>query len=203
MKIRLADKRDIENLAYLQEEVFPGFFMASLGHRFLKTFYSVAITYSETTCLIAEEENGAFLGYVFGRAHAKGYLKNVLIRGIFKFGVQGLILLFSKPSAIIRLAKNLDKKDSSGRYEDDKDYAEIGLIGVMPEKKGLGIGHKLFAAFEETVKLKGAQRVSLTTDCENNENTLIVYKAWGFRVLYEFVTYPDRRMYRLIKDIEQ
>lgn len=203
MKIRLAEKKDIENLAYLQEKVFPGFFMASLGHGFLKTFYKVAISYPETTCLVAEDEEGAFLGYVFGRTRAKGYLKNVLKRGLLLFGIEGIKLLFTRPSAIIRLAKNLDKKDSSGMNSDDKDYAEIGLIGVIPDKKGMGIGHTLFYAFEQEVKQKGAKRISLTTDCNNNDNTLTAYKAWGFRVLYEFVTYPDRRMYRLIKDIEQ
>jgi len=72
---------------------------------------------------------------------------------------------------------------------------------VKPELKGRGIGHQLLTVFEEEVKEQGAKKLSLTTDYFNNEHTLKVYKAWGFKIYYDFISYPNRRMYRLIKDI--
>ena len=202
MMIRKATRDDVENLALAHERIFDDFFMASLGTSFLKVYYRTAVDYDETSCFIAYDESNNCLGFVFGRKTAKGYLKRLLKRGFWRFALCGVKLLFTRPKAVIRLAKNLEKKSDSQDFEDTQDYAEIGLIGVSPEYKGQGIGHKLFHAFEEDVKQKGATKISLTTDYYDNENTLTAYKAWGFSVLYEFVSYPDRRMYRLIKTIE-
>ena len=43
--------------------------------------------------------------------------------------------------------------------------------------------------------------ISLTTDYYNNEKTIAFYKKMGYAVLYEFVTYPNRKMYRMIKNL--
>lgn len=203
MKIRKGNKGDVENLVSLHEMVFDGFFMTSLGSSFLKAYYISALKLPDTVCYVAEEDDGECLGFVFGRPYAKGYLRRVLKKGILRFAFQGLVLMFIRPKSLLRLARNLDKKDKSGAVEDSQDYAEIGLIGVKPQTKGKGVGHRLFNEFAGEVGKMGAKKISLTTDYYNNDNTLTAYKAWGFRVLYEFVTYPDRRMYRLIKDIEQ
>lgn len=75
------------------------------------------------------------------------------------------------------------------------------MIGVSPELKGQGIGHKLFEGFIGILKERNVANLSLTTDMDDNEQTITSYKAWGFTVMYEFKTYPDRRMLRLIKEI--
>ena len=201
MLIRKATRKDAENLALAHERIFDDFFMSSLGTSFLVVYYRMAVDYDATSCFVAYDESGNCLGFVFGRKTAKGYLKRLLKRGLLRFALCGVKLLLTRPNALIRLIKNLEKKSNSKDFEDTQDYAEIGLIGVSPEYKGQGIGHRLFHAFEEDVKQRGATKISLTTDYYNNDNTLIAYKAWGFTVLYEFVTYPNRRMYRLIKTI--
>ena len=85
---------------------------------------------------------------------------------------------------------------------DNQDYGEIGLIGISPSLKGKGIGRLLLEQIEFELRTHNVTRLSLTTDYHNNENTLAAYKAWGFSILYDFVTYPNRRMYRLIKDVK-
>lgn len=202
MIIRKATKNDVETLAYQHEKIFNDFFMASLGHSFLKAYYRTAVDFNETICLIAEDEDKNCIGFVFGRIKAKGYLKRLLKKGFFRFALCGVKLMFTCPKALMRLANNLDKKDKKEGVEDNQDYAEIGLIGVVPEQKGHGIGHQLLYAFEEEMKKMGASRLSLTTDYYNNDNTLTAYKAWGFSVLYDFTAYPNRRMYRLIKEVK-
>lgn len=202
MTIRKATKNDVEALAYQHEKIFNDFFMASLGTSFLKAYYRTAVDFNETICFIAEDDGDKCVGYVFGRIKARGYLKRLLKNGFFRFALCGVKLLFTRPKALIRLANNLDKKDKKKGIEDSQDYAEIGLIGVVPEQNGRGIGHQLLYAFEEEMKRMGANRLSLTTDYYDNENTLTAYKSWGFSVLYEFTAYPDRRMYRLIKEVQ-
>lgn len=202
MKIRKANNNDVNTLASEHERIFSDFFMASLGSSFLKAYYKTAVNYEETVCLMADDEEGNCLGFVFGRVKAKGYLKRLLKKGFVRFAWCGVKLLFTHPKALLRLYKNLEKKGNANGIEDSQDYAEIGLIGVSPQIKGQGIGHQLLNAFESEIKEHGAYRVSLTTDYYENENTLTAYKAWGFSVLYDFTVYPDRRMYRLIKDVK-
>lgn len=201
MIIRKANKKDVCTLALEHERIFRDFFMASLGCSFLKTYYRTAVDFEETICLIADDDEGQCIGFVFGRIKAKGYLKRLLKKGFLRFAWCGIKLLFTRPKALLRLARNLEKKGKTDGVEDNQDYAEIGLIGVAPQMKGKGIGHQLLNVFEAEIKKLGAKRLSLTTDYYDNENTLTAYKAWGFSVLYDFKVYPDRRMYRLIKDI--
>ena len=196
-------KRQNENraLAKLHMQVMPDFFLASLGEGFLTTYYKVVLRHPETICLLAEDENKNILGFVLGREKAKGYLKRILKSSLFTFVIEGIKLLFIKPKSLIRLVRNLDKISKDSSISDTQNYAEIGLIGVSPELKGQGIGHKLFEGFIGILKERNVANLSLTTDMDDNEQTITSYKAWGFTVMYEFKTYPDRRMLRLIKEI--
>lgn len=201
MKIRKANVKDAKELALLHLQIFDNFFMSSLGVDFLKSYYKTAIKYSKTICLVSIDDNDNIQGFVLGRVQTRGYLKKLLIRGLPTFFMQGVTLIFTNPKALLRLAKNLEKKDRKSNFNDKQNYSEIGLIGVKPELKGRGIGHQLLHVFEKEAKEQGAKKLSLTTDYHNNEHTLKVYKAWGFEIYYDFISYPNRRMYRLIKDI--
>mgnify|MGYP006162565829 FL=1 len=74
-------------------------------------------------------------------------------------------------------------------------------IGVLPEFKGLGVGKGLLIEFERAVLNAGAKRISLTTDIEKNQNVVNFYFSMKFKVYYEFITYPNRKMYKLIKNL--
>ena len=201
MIIRKVEVNENRALAKLHMQVMPDFFLASLGEGFLTTYYKVVLRYPETICLLAEDENKNILGFVLGREKAKGYLKRILKSSLFTFVIGGIKLLFIKPKSLIRLVRNLDKISKDSSISDTQNYAEIGLIGVSPELKGQGIGHKLFEGFIGILKERNVANLSLTTDMDDNEQTITSYKAWGFTVMYEFKTYPDRRMLRLIKEI--
>jgi ribosomal protein S18 acetylase RimI-like enzyme len=188
MKIRKANVKDVKELALLHLQIFDNFFMSSLGVGFLKSYYKTAIKYSKTICLVSVDDNGNIQGFVLGRVQTRGYLKKLLIRGLPTFFIQGVTLIFTNPKILLRLAKNLEKKGQKNGFNDKQNYSEIGLIGVKPELKGRGIGHQLLHVFEKEAKEQGAKKLSLTTDYYNNEH-------------YDFISYPNRRMYRLIKDI--
>lgn len=201
MRIEKATPKDARILAEEHQSVFPGFFLSTLGTDFLETYYKALLKHPETICFLAVED-GVVFGYVVGRTRAKAFLKRVIMRNPFPFIWQGFKLLFTHTEALIRLSKNLEKKKTDLDIEDKQEYGEIALIGVSPSMKGKGIGHQLLRTLESALKAEGVTQLSLTTDYYNNENTLCVYNAWGFSVLYDFITYPDRRMYRLIKNIE-
>lgn len=113
-------------------------------------------------------------------------------------------LMFTRPKALFRLVKNLTKGKNEDRsvLDEAKDYAELYSIGIKEHCQGLGIGRKLLNATEIAVKNGGAGRISLTTDYYNNEHAVNFYKMMGYSVLYVFTTYPHRKMYRFIKDLD-
>ena len=51
------------------------------------------------------------------------------------------------------------------------------------------------------MKAMGVSKVVLTTDSTSNDNVINFYQKNGFEVLYKFVTYPNREMYKLIKEL--
>lgn len=98
---------------------------------------------------------------------------------------------------MLRLVKNLSKKGEN--VIDNEDYAELYSIGVCKSAQGKGVGKMLLLKSEQVMKEEGVTRVSLTTDFDNNEQAVGFYHSMGYETLYEFVTYPNRKMYRLIK----
>lgn len=200
IKIRKVGTADYRVLAEKHIEVFPDFFMSTLGLSFLQTYYKYVLRHPDTVSFFAEIE-GEVVGYVVGRMQTKGFLKSVVRRNPIPFFWQGVKLVFTHPKSLMRIFKNFEKRQSDGAFQDSQNYGEIGLIGISSEMKGKGIGRLLLKQIETVLLNHNVTKLSLTTDYFDNEYTLAAYKAWGFHVLYDFVAYPDRRMYRLIKDI--
>jgi ribosomal protein S18 acetylase RimI-like enzyme len=109
-------------------------------------------------------------------------------------------LLFTRFAALIRLFKNFSKTNSY--VTDEGNYAELLSIGVSVKKQGQGVGKKLLLQLEKELKLKGCSLLSLTTDYDNNEKAISFYKVLGYEIYYDFIAYPKRKMYRMIKNIK-
>ena len=198
MNIRKAEQKDIENIAVIHCDAFEGFFLTSLGKDFLRLYYSKFVASDETVTLVAEED-GNILGFSAASMVCRGFNGRLIKQNIFSFGALSLKLAFTNPSALLRLVKNLTKKGDD--IQDDEEYAELYSIGVDSKQQGKGIGKKLLYKTEGMLKDSGVERVSLTTDYENNENAVGFYRSMGYETLYEFVTYPDRKMYRFVKSL--
>lgn len=198
MNIRKATINDVDTIVEIHLDAFKGFFLTSLGSAFLKFYYTCFVKSSETVTMVAEEE-GIVYGFSASTKVCKGFNSRLIKSNLFAFGMLSLKMLFSSPKSLIRLAKNLTKKGEG--VEDNEDYAELYSIGVSKSAQGKGVGKKLLAASEEILKKEGVDRVSLTTDYYNNESAVGFYHSMGYETLYEFVTYPNRKMYRLIKTL--
>ena len=96
---------------------------------------------------------------------------------------------------------DMDRVEDISALEDNEDYAELYSIGVSKAAQGKGVGKLLLAESERVMKSEGVQRVSLTTDFYDNEQAVGFYHSMGYETLYEFITYPNRKMYRLIKTL--
>ncbi len=192
-------KRDLPiHLANVHLDAFHGFFLPTMGVKFLKAYYLAALKSKETIAVCAIDDAGIIQGFATGSIKSNGYHKRLILNNIFTFLSQGLTIIFTNPNALIRLVKNIDKISDEN---DDGNYAELVSLGVSNTSKGLGIGRSLIKIFEDEAKRRGCKKIALTTDYYNNEEVVTFYFHSGYKVFYEFIAYPKRKMYKLIKEL--
>jgi ribosomal protein S18 acetylase RimI-like enzyme len=202
MNYRSITVNESKILAEIHTETFENFFLTTLGRRFLNTYYKSCIKCDESIIICAVNENEDIVGFSVGCERSNGFHKRLIKQNLLAFTLQGLIILFTSPKSIIRLLNNLGKKTDNTDYSDKGNYAELLSIAVLPNYKGQGIGKELIRRFEVEAIKKGCSELTLTTDYYNNSNVLEFYKTNGFNVYYEFTTYPNRKMYKLIKNLK-
>jgi ribosomal protein S18 acetylase RimI-like enzyme len=178
---------------------FEGFFLTTLGRSFLSFYYKAFVNSKDGIVLCAVADNEVY-GFAAATKQCKGYNSNLIRTNLMSFVGLAIKLLFTRPSALVRLAKNITKK--SDVIDDPEDYAELYSIGVAENAQGKGIGKRLLAAIEDKMKSEGVEKVSLTTDFYNNKSAIAFYRTMGYETLYEFISYPDRKMYRFIKKLK-
>jgi ribosomal protein S18 acetylase RimI-like enzyme len=198
MKIKQLEISDVNAVVKIHQSAFSSFFLTQLGERFLRVYYRSCIKSKVSTIAVGIfSPNNALLGFSIGSAQSKGYYKAVLKDNFVRFCGVGLYLVFTKPLALIRLAKNMDKINEE--LNDDGLYCELLSIGIDSKDKGKGYGKVLLEAFENEALKRGINKIALTTDYNNNDGVIAFYKKSGYEVFYEFITYPNRKMYKFIK----
>ena len=190
---------DSNQIAKIHMECFSNFFLTSLGYSFLKTYYRSCTNNKEaiSICAVNKDDN-KLLGFAVGCLNSKGFNKRLILSNLLEYSYRSIILLFTKPIALIRLLKNLEKNNNKN---DKGNYAELLSIGVSPDHEGLGIGKKLLFEFENQITAKGIKLMTLTTDADFNDSVLKFYKKSGYSVYYDFETFPKRKMLKLIKEL--
>ena len=197
--IRKANCADVEGIVKIHQAAFPDFFLTSLGERFLKLYYGTFINCKEGVVYCAEKGN-TLVGFSATSYVSRGFHARLIKKNIIKYVVEAIAILLVRPKSIVRLLKNLDKESSDSKIVDNGLYAELYSIGVSPSCQGEGVGKRLLTITEEDVSAHNGQ-ISLTTDYYDNEKTMGFYRSLGYEDYYEFVTYPNRKMWRLIKHL--
>lgn len=198
MYTRKSTLGDVDQIVQIHHDAFENFFLTSLGTDFLKFYYSSFIKNNETVCMV-EIDNDIIVGFSASTVMSKGFNTRLIKSNLPNFVLWSFKMLFSNPKALIRLVRNLVKK--SDAMEDNEDYAELFSIAVKSNQQNKGIGKILLSETEKELKTKGVENLSLTTDYHDNDATIGFYKSMGYNILYEFTTYPQRRMYRFIKQL--
>ena len=190
---------DSNQIAKIHLKSFPNFFLTTLGYSFLKTYYRSCAKSKEAVSICAiDQDDKKLLGFAVGCFNSVGFNKRLIFSNSLEYSYQVILLLFTKPMALIRLFKNLTKNNN----KDDKgNYAELLSIGVSPDQNGFGIGQSLLVKFENQVREKGINTITLTTDADSNDSVLRFYKKSGYTVYYDFETFPNRKMLKLIKEL--
>lgn len=196
MEIRIISKEQINKVVLIHKQAFNDFFLTQLGDDFLNTYYA-CFRKSQNGILLGFFENNELCGFCASTTLSKGFNTQLIKKNLIPFSWVGIKLFFLNPKALIRLLKNFTKKNSA--IDDKGDYAELFSIGVTPSMQGKGIGRQLLTYLENELLLKNCNEITLTTDYYDNEKSINFYKNIGYSIFYEFIAYPNRKMYRMNK----
>lgn len=198
IKIKEVPLYDIKLVVEIHKDAFKGFFLTTLGDDFLNLYYT-SLRKHPTGLIYGYYISDSLKGFCAATMHSQGFHKSIIRNNLLAFIKFGIKFLFTSFPKLIRLLKNLSKNKSSSNMIDNGNYAELLSIGISSNNQGQGIGRLLIEELEAFAKQKQINALSLTTDFYSNEKVISFYNSLGFEIYYEFVTFPDRKMYKMIK----
>jgi len=200
--VRKATVLDINDIVDIHLAAFENFFLTSLGRDFLKYFYHSCVCFEGCSIQVVEERsNEVIQGFILYSYESSGFYSKLIRFNLKQYLVLGLRILVTRPKALYRLFKNLNKGNNKSKIESY--YSEILSIAVLPNHRGSGAGQTLIDASILDLRIRDIDKVVLTTDKLDNDAVKAFYKKNRFYVLEEFLTYPNRPMLRLIRDIRK
>jgi ribosomal protein S18 acetylase RimI-like enzyme len=190
MSIRSMRKNDLEAVVKVHMDSFAGFFLASLGPRFLGLLYRSMHEDSKGIILVSESDS-EINGFVAGVQNQKGFYKRLLFRRIHKYAFAAMGPAFMRPSTIPRLLRAIGQPWRSRRSCTE---ACLLSLAVSPHSAGKGIGQELVQAFNTAMLARGVNEYSLTTDRDNNQRANRFYVDMGFKLMAVYKTTEGRAM---------
>ncbi len=195
-----ATLNDISGIVNIHQEAFKDFFLTSLGEEFLRLYYTSFVNSNDGVVYCAKK-NDTVVGFSAASYKSHGFNSKLIKRNLLNYGLMALKLMFIQPKSVLRLVKNMNKESKDKAIVDDGLYAELYSIAVSPSCQGEGVGRFLLTVTEADVRDHNSS-LSLTTDYYDNDKTIAFYRALGYKEFYDFITYPNRRMWRMIKELK-
>jgi ribosomal protein S18 acetylase RimI-like enzyme len=177
-------------LADVHLRSFPGFFLSSLGPRFLSLFYERLITSAEVVVVAIADSR--LTGFAAGSTSPSGLFKRLIRRDAHRFALASLPAFLRSPRIGPRLVRALLKPSEAATRPPGA--ATLLSICVERESRGTGTAQSLLEAFVAEVRRRGAGTLDLTTDRDENHVVNRFYQRNGFSLQREFVTPEGRRM---------
>lgn len=191
---------DINAVVTVHRLAFSGFFLTSLGVRFLRVMYKT-FSLDPSGLFFVSEANGRILGFAVGIMNDEENDRSLALRYLPEF------LLAAIPAVCMHPVSVLKRLGSVFFSFGDQPKIPVGAavlrsIGIIPDMKGSGIANDLLNNFEQQAKKKSAKFVALTTDSFNNGRAINFYKKNGYQIFQEFKNSTGRNMLVMVKAID-
>ena len=186
-KMNLGDLASVVNVHLAS---FTGFFLSSMGDRFLQEFYK-SVLLDETHIAYVFPNAEDISGFVVGTTQPAGLYKRVLKSNLVNFLVSSIPVVMKDPFVALRLMRRIRMAHGMAF---EADYALLMSIAVDPNEQGKGIGARLVDAFLQDARERGCLGVVLTTDARDNDPANYFYLRRGFNLSCTFVTSEGREM---------
>jgi ribosomal protein S18 acetylase RimI-like enzyme len=190
----------IEAVVRLHKAAFLGFFLTSLGPRFLRLLYRSFLDEENGICILAENEEG-LLGFAAGTTEPDSFFRSLLRRRGVSFALAAIPGLVRNPVFVAR------KCLAALAYRGEKpvtmsNAALLSSLAVAPYASRRGIGRLLLDAFCKEAAQKGVDAVFLSTDASGNDAVNSFYKKCGFHLVDTFERPGNRRMNRWARPLK-
>jgi ribosomal protein S18 acetylase RimI-like enzyme len=196
--VRRMRGEDAAAAAAVHVRAFPGFFLTSLGERFLRVFYRACADFTGGVALVAES-GGSVVGFVVGAADHEAFHRSMRRRWILALGLAAVPAIIAKPAIVWRFVRALL---SRGPQMPAAAGALLMSIAVDPAAGQRGAGRQLVGAFGEEMRRLGCREYRLTTDRDNNERVNAFYAAAGMVLETAHQTAQGRWMNRYVCSLD-
>ena len=174
INIRLANKKDCQQVAKIHLQEIKWGFLSRLGEKFLCYFYQALID-SPSGFLIIAQENDSFVGFISGSTDLKKFYKIFSRKYFFKI----LPLLFRKLFSVNILKKIYETRKYS-KEENDLPKAELISIALHSQFQGIGISAQLLDEFFLEMKKRKIRTIKVIVG-ENLVQANKFYQKNGFK----------------------
>lgn len=197
--LHTATDDDLAWVCSLHAAAFPGFFLTSLGPRFLHLLYAGFANETNGICITAEEK-GVIIGFAAGTSAPDAFFTRLLRQQGWRFAVAAIPGLLRNPGFVTR--KCLGALFYSGEQPTGlSNAALLSSLAVSSAYEGKGVGQQLIHAFAKEARRQGCSTLYLTTDEADNNRVNRFYAKCGF-VLRDTFTRPGKRvMNRWVMDL--
>ena len=194
MAVTLAALRsaDAALAAELHRAAFPGFFLSSLGTRFLTEFYRGFINEPTAVTVAAHSVDGLLVGAAVGTTDPEAFFRRLVRRRFVRFFAAAAVAALRAPNRSLRLLRAARYRGVEGAPQ--APGALLSSIWVAPEAQDTGIGRLLLGAWLDSAASAGAERAYLTTDAAENASVNEFYTRNGWTLTSTYATKEGRQM---------
>lgn len=183
---------DAPQVAALHRQAFPGFFLSSLGTRFLTEFYRGFVDEPTAVTVVARSADGGVLAAAVGTTDPPGFFTRLLRRRFLHFFIAAVLAILRAPHSAPRLLRAVRYRGGPGGSSAGR--ALLSSIWVTPTEQRTGLGRLVLTAWLEGAARAGAVSAFLTTDADGNEAANAFYASNGWRLDSSYTTPEGRRM---------
>jgi ribosomal protein S18 acetylase RimI-like enzyme len=200
VNVRPARTEDLDAIVGVHIRAFRGFFLTTLGRRFLFELYQGFLTSLDGRLLVADTDDG-IAGFTAGTLAPDRFFRALLLSRWFAFG-------WAAAGAVIRHPRSvLPRLLGAVRYRGEPPVrltaaGLLSAIAVEPHLSGMGIGGLLVSAYCEEASRHGLRFVYLTTDRDGNGSSNLFYLRHGFEAESQIRRRNGRIMIRYVRALD-
>lgn len=201
MVICRGTSKDIGAIARVHVQSFSGFYLTDLGDGFLREYYRTVLLYPGGIMLVARVEEQTS-GFAVGFMNPPGFYRCLRSRRL-RLAISALPALLRRPALLPGLVGRARAVTQSGAGRAPPGECELASIAVAPGLQGKGIGAQLIRTFVSQARALGGDRVSLSTDAEDNDAANCFYHSLGFQIRKTYSAPGRRVMHRYEMNLGQ
>lgn len=189
----------VDDVAYIHQIAFPGYFLTFLGSRFLCLLYSEILKTEGNSSVVAwSDEHQAAVGFAVAVKDQESFYSRLIKRRLFAFAFAALGATIKNPMIIPRLFRALKYPAKSREAPAQACFLSMG---VRPDMQGRKLAVLMTDKMMQGLKENGVESVLFVIDRDVNERARNFHYRYGAKPVREYQTPEGRWMEDLVLDL--